>query len=138
MPTLISNLVPLLLFLAAAAICFVAGWSCRAASERRLTPPAFIPPPADGDDPAQHEAAYKGATTGPHRVQRTSFGYPAHTMPGIRSMRPVAGRRGPQVVTSKRPNTYLDDAPPFAPHLIPSPAEATQVMPKAKHAGGQR
>jgi len=124
-----SALAPLLLALAASALFFGLGWFFRDVFDRyRASRPALIPPPADGDDPARHRAAYEGATTGPHRVQRTSFGYPAHTSPGIRGLRPPAGRRGPQVVPSKR--VFAADPPPFAPHLASTQDDETQVMPR--------
>lgn len=129
------DLLPFLWLIIGAAFCFGVGWSCRAAADRaRASKPALIPPPADGDDPARHKAAYEGATTGPHRVQHTSFGYPAHTSPGIRGLRPAPRRRGPQVVPSKR--VYAADPPPFAPHLASTQDDETQVMPRIN--GGKR
>lgn len=113
-----------LIAIGAAAI-FTLGWYTRALVWERRQPPQ-VPPAPDGEDPNLHDQAYREATTGPHRVQRTSFGYPAHTMPGVRNMRPVgARRRGPQVVASPRPPAVYaaDGTPPFHPD-----AEITAVM----------
>lgn len=121
----LSNLAPLLLCAGAAAIMFGADWFFRGLRPARKP---YIPPAPPGEDPAKHEHAYI-QSTGPHRVPQTAFGYPAHTSPGIRGLRPASRRRGPTVVASHRPSGELSANPP---RLIPSPLESTERMPRIK------